>query len=212
MSEAPPREIDMVSDIVCPWCWVGLRNLILALQQSPELAFSVTFRPFFLDGTLPETGADYHAYMAAKFPNPEQRKAGLLALEQAGKAVGIDFRFDKIKRRPHTGNAHRLLLWAQGQNKGLAAKEALFSAFFTEGLDIGDRQVLVQIASNIGMDGALVKDLLDGTQDKAKVEAEVKGFQEMGVSGVPTFIVDRKTGVSGALPPDDLAKFLTQIG
>ncbi len=203
-------EIDMVSDLVCPWCWVGLRHLMLAMQTNQDQMFSLTFRPFFLDANLPEDGVEYHAYMDKKFPNKDQRKAGLNALEQAGRAVGIDFQFGKIKRRPHTGKAHRFLLWAQGQERGLVAKEALFHAFFTDGKDIGDHQVLAEIGTSLGMDGALVVELLEKQQDKAKIEAEVKVFQEMGISGVPTFIVNRKTGISGALPPADLAQFLAQ--
>lgn len=203
-------EIDMVSDLVCPWCWVGLRNLMWAMNANSDQKFSLTFRPFFLDADLPEDGVEYQAYMNKKFPNKDQRKAGLAALEAAGEKVGIDFRFNTIKRRPHTGKAHRLILWAQGQDKGLQAKEALFKAFFTDGQDIGDDRVLAEIASNIGMDGEVVRNLLPKEQDKDRIEAEVKAFSEMGITGVPTFIVDRKAGISGALPPDDLSKFLLQ--
>jgi predicted DsbA family dithiol-disulfide isomerase len=210
MTEPKITEIDMVSDLVCPWCWVGLRNLMWALHSKQEEKFSLTFRPYFLDGGLPEEGVEYHAYMDKKFPDKAQRAAGITALTEAGKNVGIDFRFDKIKRRPHTGKAHRLLVWAQGQNRGLPAKEALFQAFFTDGKDIGDDQVLVEIAKSIGMDGDLVAELLRGDQDVERVEGEVKAFSDMGITGVPTFIVNRKSGISGALPPDDLAKFITQ--
>ncbi|VAW00581.1 2-hydroxychromene-2-carboxylate isomerase/DsbA-like thioredoxin domain [hydrothermal vent metagenome] len=210
MTQGKIIEIDMVSDIVCPWCWVGLRNLMWAINSMEDQKFSLTFRPFFLDGNLPEEGVEYHAYMDRKFPDKAQRMAGLTALKTAGNNVGVDFQFEKINHRPHTGKAHRLLLWAQGQDRGLLAQESLFHSFFTDGKDIGDNKVLVEIASSIGMDAGLVTELLDNGQDKEKIEAEVEAFRQMGISGVPTFIVDRKAGISGALPPDDLVKFIQQ--
>ncbi len=210
MSETKTIEVDMVSDIVCPWCWIGLRNLMWAMHSLPEHKFTLIFRPFFLDGVLPEEGVDYHSYMDAKFPDREQRKIGINRLTEAGHKLGIDFRFDQIKRRPNTANAHRLILWAQGQNKGLQAKEALFLNFFTLGNDVGNLEVLGDIARQIGMDADLVRELLSSDQDKKTIETEVKAFTEMGISGVPTFIVDRKRGISGALPADDLARFLLQ--
>jgi len=210
MSETKIIEVDMVSDLVCPWCWIGLRNLMWAMHSLSEQRFSLTFRPFFLDGVLPEAGVEYHAYMNRKFPDKEQRKIGIARLTEAGHKVGIDFQFDKIKRRPNTSKAHRLIMWAQGQDKGLQAKEALFLSFFTLGQDIGDNEILISIANQIGMDGSLVEKLLASEQDKTQIEVEVKAFAEMGISGVPTFIVDRQSGISGALPPDDLIKFLLQ--
>ncbi|MCF6293206.1 MAG: DsbA family oxidoreductase [Robiginitomaculum sp.] len=210
MSKTDIIEIDMVSDPVCPWCWVGLRNLMWAMNDNPTQQFSITFRPFFLDAKLPEKGVEYHAYMDKKFPDKDQRKAAIKSLEEVGNKVGIDFQFSKIKHRPHTGKAHRLIMWAQGQNKGLLAKEFLFKSFFTDGKDIGDEDVLIGIASAIGMDGDLVAKLLEEGQDKQHVEDEVRSFAGMGISAVPTFIVDQKSGISGALPPKDMSAFIMQ--
>jgi len=210
VTKADIIEIDMVSDPVCPWCWVGLRNLMWAMNANSAQKFSLTFRPFFLDGKLPEAGVEYHAYMDKKFPDKDQRKAAIKSLEEAGNKVGIDFQFSKIKHRPHTGKAHRLIMWAQGQNKGLLAKEFLFKSFFTDGKDIGDDAILSEIASAIGMDGELVAKLLKNGQDKELIEEEVRSFTGMGISAVPTFIVDQKSGISGALPPKDMASFIMQ--
>lgn len=210
MADADPIQIDMVSDLVCPWCWVGLRHLLYVIHQTPERNFSLTFRPFFLDAGIPREGMAYEDYMSRKFPDKAKRAAGMRMLAEAGRNVGIDFQFKSIARRPNTLDAHRLMLWAQGQGLGLQMKELLFTAFFHQGLDIGDKAVLRELAGAGGMDAALVGELLQSDRDEARVHEEVKVFQEMGISGVPTFIVNARAGTSGALPPDKLKEFILQ--
>ncbi len=203
--------LDFISDVVCPWCWIGLRNLRTALDElGDDIAVDITFRPFFLDAGIPEGGLDYHAYMDRKFPDKEARAAGLAHLQQAGAAVGIDFRFDKITRRPNTLDAHRLIHWAQGQGKGWAVKEALFAAFFTNGIDVGDRAELVRIGTAQGMDGDVLETLFAQDRDADQIRREVAEAQNIGVRGVPTFIVARKRGVSGAQAPQILEKLLRE--
>ena len=138
----PPKaliQVDIVSDIVCPWCWLGVRYFQKAAKQS-KLEVSLSWRPFMLDPNVPEGGVPYHDYMKAKFGGgPSDRfKAMREALEAAGPGLGIDFKFDDIPMRPNTLDAHRLLRWAQGQSLGDAAADALFQAFFTDHKDVGD--------------------------------------------------------------------------
>ncbi len=203
--------LDIVSDIVCPWCWIGLRNAKVALEAlGDEAEVEISFRPFFLDEGIPKEGLEYHAYMDRKFPDKAARKAGLARLQEAGVEAGIDFRFDKITRRPNTLDAHRLIRWAEGQDKGWEAKEALFEAFFTNGLDVGDPAILAALGGQIGLDETLVTELLKSDRDVDQIKREVQEAQAIGVRGVPTFIADRKRGVSGAQPPRILAQFLSE--
>jgi len=204
-------QIEMVSDLVCPWCWVGLRRLKGAMTMVPELDVELLFRPFELDPTIPAGGTDYKAYMKQRFGSDQSKdRANQMrdALIQYGEEEGIPFDFDKITRRPNSFNAHRLVRWAQGQNLGLAAKEALFEAYFSKGQDIGDHETLVTIAAKIGLDANLVADLLAGDADVERTRQEQNLFRQMGISGVPTYIAHRQIAVQGAESSDKLARFL----
>lgn len=203
--------IEMVSDLVCPWCWVGLRRLKGAIEMVPELNVEILFRPFELDGTIPPGGTDYKAYMKARFGSDQSRdRANSMkdALIQYGQEEGIPFDFDKITRRPNSFNAHRLVRWAQGQELGLQAKEALFDAYFSKGLDIGDHETLVTVAAQIGLDPNIVSDLLASDADVDSTRQEQELFRQMGISGVPTFIAHRQIAVQGAESSEKLARFL----
>lgn len=204
-------QIEMVSDLVCPWCWVGLRRFQGAVALVPELDVEVLFRPFELDPSIPAGGADYKEYMKQRFGSDQSKdRANQMrdTLIQYGADEGIPFAFDRITRRPSSFNAHRLVRWAQGQNLGLAAKEALFEAYFANGLDIGDHEVLVTIASKIGLDSNLVSDLLAGDADVENTRQEQQMFRQMGISGVPTFIAHRQIAVQGAESSEKIARFL----
>ena len=203
--------IEMVSDLVCPWCWLGLRRLKSAMALAPEVEIDLYFRPYELDPTTPPEGSDYKEAMAKKFSSPEAKersKAMRDALVAYGQEEGVPFAFDKITRRPNTINAHRVVRWAQGQGAGLEAKEALFSAYFEHGRDIGDREALTDVGASVGLDRGLLADLLAGDADVDKVRAEAEAFQQMGISGVPTFLAGRAIAVQGAESAEKLAKFL----
>jgi predicted DsbA family dithiol-disulfide isomerase len=203
--------IEMVSDLVCPWCWVGLRRLKGAMDLEPDLDVEILFRPFELDPSIPAGGTDYKDYMKARFGSDQNRdRANSMrdALIQYGQEEGIPFDFEKISWRPSSFNAHRLVHWAQGQSRGMDAKEALFEAYFSKGLDIGDHEVLVTIASEIGLDPNIVSDLLASDADVDTVKGEQNLFRQMGVSGVPTFIAMRQLAVQGAESSEKLARFL----
>jgi predicted DsbA family dithiol-disulfide isomerase len=203
--------IEMVSDLVCPWCWVGLRRLQGAIELVPELEVEILFRPFELDPTVPAGGTDYKEYMKARFGSDQGReKSNQMRdlLIQYGEEEGIPFHFDRITRRANSFNAHRVVRWAQGQDKGLQAKEALFEAVFSNGEDIGDHETLVTIAAKIGLDANLVSDLLAGDADVENTRNEQDFFRQMGISGVPTFIAHRQIAVQGAETSEKIARFL----
>ena len=203
--------IEMVSDLVCPWCWVGLRRFQGALELVPELDVDVRFRPFELDPAIPAGGTDYKAYMKAKFgsdQNKERANSMRDALVQYGADEGIPFAFDKIARRPNSFNAHRLVRWAQGQNLGMEMKEALFESYFSKGEDIGDHETLVTIGAKVGLDSNISSSLLASDADVETTRSEANLFSQMGVSGVPTFIAHRQIAVQGAESSEKIARFL----
>ena len=212
-TKAPKQtiQVDIVSDIVCPWCWLGVRYFQKAAKQSKH-DVNLTWRPYMLDPTIPEEGTPYSAYMKQKFGNgPSNRfKAMRESLEAQGPTLGIDFKFDDIPMRPNTLNAHRLLKWAQGQDLGDAASDALFRTFFTDLKDVGDHAILKEIAEEIGMDAKLVEELLAKDDDKNTVREEIMYFRNLGVNGVPCFIYNGQFAVQGAQPAEAHLKALEQ--
>ncbi len=207
--------IEMVSDLVCPWCWLGKRRIEDAIALVPEEDVKLVFRPFELDPTIPPGGHDYKEYMRAKFGGDDSKKnrANTMrdALIEFGEAENIPYRFDNVTRRPNSFNAHRLVHWAQGQDKAAAAKEALFTAYFRDGKDIGESDVLIDIARQIDLDPAIVTDLLATDADVDTVRAEAQAFRDMGISGVPTYIANRSVAVQGAETAEKLAKFIRHV-
>ncbi len=197
--------IDVVSDVICPWCFLGKRRLDKALSLLPDIKAEINFRPFFLDPTIPPEGLDRHAYMAAKF-GEERLKTIHDPLIKAGKQDGVPYQFDKIARTPNTMDAHRLMRWAKLEDKQPEIAEALFMAYWNEGRDVGDHQVLADIAASQGMNREKVSMALTSDQDKQEVLAETTQAQKMGVTGVPTYIINRKYGVVGAQSAELLAE------
>lgn len=204
--------VDIVSDVVCPWCWLGLRYWDQARALVPEIQTETLYRPFQLDGAIPPGGVAYKDYMKKKFGDgPDDRfKMMREHLEQAGPAAGINFRFSGIPMRPNTLNAHRVIRWAQGQDLGEAASERLHKAFFDDHLDIGDPAILSQLAGEIGLDADIVASLLQSDQDSQAVLDEEQFYRRLGVQGVPCFIFNGQFAVSGAEAPEVLADAIRQ--
>lgn len=203
--------IEMVSDLVCPWCWLGLRRIEAAIARTPDIKVQLLFRPYELDPTIPSAGVDYKEYMGSRVSSPEgkERMASMRqALIDYGNAEDIPYRFDAVTRRPNSFDAHRLVRWAQGQGKGAAAKEALFRAYFNEARDISSHDVLVDIARSIDLDPEIVADLLKSGADVEATRQEANIFREMGISGVPTYIANRRVAVQGAESAEKLEKFI----
>jgi predicted DsbA family dithiol-disulfide isomerase len=204
-----PITIDVVSDVVCPWCYVGKHRLEKALAMLPEQRFAIFWRPFQLDPTIPKEGMPRQAYLERKFGR--ERLADLhKPLIEIGKAEGIPFAFDKINRSPNTLDAHRLLRWAHEAGKQNAMADRLFALYFTEGADIGNRDVLTKAAADVGLDAALVAQLLTTEADLDPVIAEINAAQKMGISGVPTFIFAARFALSGAQPAETIKKAIEQ--
>lgn len=205
---SPPVAIDIVSDVVCPWCYVGKRRLEAALRERPEEKVVVRWHPFQLDPTIPAGGLDRRAYMVKKFGSAERIDEIHARLTEAGRAEKIDFAFDRIKRSVNTLDAHRLLAWAGSAGVQDAAAEALFRAYFVEGRDIGDRAVLADVAEAVGLDRAAIAQKLAGEDDVDTVRAEIEAAVRIGVSGVPFFIFAQSFAVSGAQASEVLATAL----
>ena len=200
----PTITVDVVSDVVCPWCFVGKRKLEQALALVPELKVELNWRPFQLDPTIPEGGVSRRDYMTKKF-GPEKIAAIHERLEGIGAEAGIPFAFDKIERSPNTLDAHRVIRWAQATGAQTALVERLFTLYFIEGADIGDRDVLARLAGEHGLDAKQIRAALDTNQHAVAVQQEIASAVRLGVSGVPFFILAGRFGVSGAQPPEVLA-------
>jgi predicted DsbA family dithiol-disulfide isomerase len=198
MSEADQvLTIDIVSDVVCPWCYVGEKRLEEALKDEAGPVM-VRWRPYQLDPTIPEGGLDRAEYMEKKFGKTGRLESVHDNLTRLGADLGVPFAFDKIKRSPNTLDAHRLIRWAAPAGVQAEVADRLFKAYFVEGRDIGDRTVLVDIAKACGLDAGEVETLLADGADSELVRQEIEQAQAMGVSGVPFFIFGGRLGVPGA--------------
>ncbi len=205
-----PMIVDVVADVVCPWCYLGWRRIKTALAMRPDLKATVVWRPYQLDPTLPEDGVDRKAYMAAKFKDPERLKASHDALVAGGAEDGIVFNFGVIEKSPNTNAAHRLIRWALTAGVQDAVVEALFEAYFTYGRDIGDPMVLADIAESAGMERLVVLQLLSEGADKESVTREHSMAVQGGVTGVPFAIFAGKVAVVGAETPERILEAIDQ--
>jgi predicted DsbA family dithiol-disulfide isomerase len=201
-------QIDIVSDTVCPWCFVGKRKLERALALRPEIPFDIRWRAYRLDPDVPRGGVDRRAYMKAKFGDSPRTSAMSDALKAAGDSVDIHFAFDQIEKRPDTIDSHRLIRWAASGGQQNDVVERLFKAYFEEGRDIGDPAVLIAVAREADMDGRLVEELLAKDADRELIEQEDALAHRMGISGVPTFIFANKYLISGAHDADKLVRVI----
>ncbi len=211
LAYARVMQIDIVSDTVCPWCFIGKRKLERALALRPDISFDVRWRAFRLDPTIPRQGVDRKAYMKAKFGDNPNASAMGDALRTAGASVDIAFAFDRIEKRPDTIDSHRLIRWSASAGKQNDIVERLFAAYFEQARDIGDPHVLKEIAAESGMDADLVGDLLAGDDDRQTIEHEDALAHRMGISGVPTFIFENKYMISGAHDADKIVRVIDKV-
>jgi predicted DsbA family dithiol-disulfide isomerase len=201
--------IDIVSDVVCPWCYVGEKRLEAALADEAGPVV-VRWRPYQLDPTIPEAGLDRAEYMAKKFGNSGRLQSVHDNLTRLGAELGLPFAFDKVKRSPNTLDAHRLIRWAASAGVQAEVVDRLFKSYFVEGRDIGDRKTLVEIAGECGLEAAQVEKALADGVDADVVREEIEQAQTMGVSGVPFFIFGGRVGVPGAVEPSVLRQAIAQ--
>jgi predicted DsbA family dithiol-disulfide isomerase len=211
MDESPAgQRIDIVSDAICPWCYIGKRQLERALRTLAQegLHFSVHWNPFQLNPDMPKEGRDRAAYRAQKFGDPERVRQMDERVTGAAANVGLAFRLDLIRRTPNTLDAHRLIWLAGREGMQDPVMEAVFVAYFTQGRDIGDRDVLADCAAQGGMDRAAVADFLAGEVAAKEMLAADRAAREAGVNGVPSFFLDGYGLYSGAMPAETMAEAL----
>jgi predicted DsbA family dithiol-disulfide isomerase len=206
-----PLTIDVVSDVICPWCFLGKRRLDKAIAElGSDVAPEVRWRPFLLDPSIPKEGIDRTLYLERKFGS--ERVAELhKPLRSAGAAEGINYAFEKIRVTPNSLNAHRLVRWAHMQNLQNAMVERLFSLYWLEGADIGASDVLIRAGVDVGLDGTLVAQLLGSEADLDPVIAEINQATEIGITGVPTFILAGKYALVGAQSPEALRDAILRV-
>lgn len=201
--------VDIVSDVVCPWCFIGKRRLESALAMAPDLDVDLRWRPFQLDATIPPGGVSRKDYMERKFG--ADRAATIHdRVREAGAEVGIPFAFEKITRSPNTLDAHRLLRWALDAGCQELLKERLLQLYFIEGADIGDHETLANAAAGCGMNPEETRRRLASDEDVETVRAEIDRMHALGVNGVPFFIIGGKYGLSGAQPAEAIVQVLRQ--
>lgn len=213
MTDTSQVTIDVVSDVVCPWCYLGMRRLENALEGLTDIKVEVRWRPFQLDPTIPAEGKERKAYMLAKF-NDEARLQQVHAnLVSLGAVEGISFDFDAITVAPNTLDAHRLIRWASSSGEGVQGNlvSTLFSYYFEQGKNIGDHGVLVEAASEAGMDATVVEALLPTDSDREEVSSEIATASRMGITGVPCFLLEGKYAVMGAQDSATLADAVRQV-
>ena len=202
--------VDVVSDVMCPWCYIGKRRLEEALDLLPDIQVDVQWRPFQLDPTLPPQGKDRQTYLNEKFGGEIRAKEIYARVRDAGREEGIEFAFDLIERSPNTLDAHRLLKWARTPGLQNQMAERLFELYFIEGADLTKKQTLLDAARDVGMEVEIVSRLLDGESDLEETKAEIGAAQKMGVTGVPCFIIDSKYAVMGAQNAETIAAAVRQ--
>jgi predicted DsbA family dithiol-disulfide isomerase len=208
MSNHPPLVIDVVSDVVCPWCFIGKRLLEKAIALKPEIPVEVRFRPYFLNPWVPREGMSREEYLTAKFGSVERYNNNNQRVVEAVAYAGLTYARDKIKRQPNTIDCHRLILWAGESGNAARMKQRLMELYFSEGGDLTDCEVLVRAAVECGMNAEHVRARLASDEDVARVEHDAETAKQAGIEGVPCFIFGGMFAVSGAQAPEYLAEMI----
>ena len=206
-----PLTIDVVSDVVCPWCFIGKRRLEKALALKPNIPVEVRFHPYFLNPWVPREGMTRDEYLTTKFGSPEKYKGIAGRVAQAAASEGLTYAVDKMQRQPNTLDAHRLILWAESIGHAAQMKQKLMDMYFTEGADLSDPDVLIAAATEVGLDPEKTRALLNSDTDVERVESAANSAKDAGIDGVPTFILGGVAAVSGAQSPEVLANAIEQV-
>ncbi|MBY6200312.1 DsbA family oxidoreductase [Maritalea mobilis] len=195
-------KLDILSDPICPWCFIGWSNLARALEARADHPFAIEWHPFQLNPDMPKGGMDRRSYLEAKFGGKEGAVTAYLPVAEHAAKAGLDLNLDQIKRTPNTLDAHRLIHWAGIEGRQTAVAVALFRAYFQDGLDIEEPGVLRAIAEKAEMDGAMMAQLLAGDADADEIRARDAHARQRGVQAVPTFVVANTHVVPGAQPSE----------
>ena len=194
-------KIDIVSDVVCPWCYIGKRRLEKAVQSlTDKYDFDITYHPFELNPQIPVTGLDQKEYLVDKFGGEERYNQVTAHVTRIAAEEGLVFNFQKQSISPNTRNAHRIIQWAKAFNRQIEVKEAMMRAYFTDGIDLSKTENLIRMAESAGLNKVDVEGLLSTSSGLAEVEHAEKEMQQLGITGVPFYIIQNKYGLSGAQP------------
>jgi predicted DsbA family dithiol-disulfide isomerase len=204
-SDLPSVHVDVVSDVVCPWCYIGKRRLEEAAALVPGINVNVNWRPYFLNPWIPREGIDRQTYLETKFGSVDRYAAIAERVAAAAALEGLVYKPDKVSRQPNTLDCHRLILWSRSATDPAQVKQRLMELYFAEGGDLTDAKVLIQAAVDCGMDGDLVRRLLASDADVDRIESEANSAKEAGIDGVPCFIFGGSVIVTGAQSPEYLA-------
>ena len=206
-----PVRIDVVSDVVCPWCFIGKHRLEKALALKPDIAVEVHYRPYFLNDWIPREGISREQYLTTKFGSPERYKDIAKRVGAAAAEEGLVYDSTKMKSQPNTLDCHRLIRWAESIGKSAEMKQKLMDFYFTDGADLTQADTLVKAAAEVGLNADEVRAALASDQDVEQIEREAESAKEAGIQGVPCFIFGGKFAVSGAQAPEDLAEAIERV-
>ena len=211
MSDKQPVRIDVVSDVVCPWCFIGKHRLEAALKLKPDIPVEVHYRPYFLNDWIPREGISREQYLITKFGSVERygeiaKRVGAAAAEE-----GLVYDSTKMKSQPNTLDCHRLIRWAESIGKSAEMKQKLMDFYFTDGADLTNRETLVKAAAEVGLDADDVRAGLASDKDVEAIEQEAQSAKNAGIEGVPCFIFGGKFAVSGAQAPEYLAQAIERM-
>lgn len=204
-------KLDVMSDPICPWCYIGKTHLDRALAEVPDHPFAIEWHPFQLNPDMPREGMDRRTYLERKFGGKEGAVRAYAPVVEHAANAGLSINFEAMERTPNTLDAHRLIHWAGIERKQTEAVDALFDAYFVQARDIGDHDVLSDIADSIGMDASVVRRLLGSDADAEDIQKRDAHSRQMGISSVPTFIVAQQHAVPGAQPPDLWIKVIQEL-
>lgn len=208
-------QINIISDTICPWCYIGERKFSQALKtitkERPDISFEINWRAFQLSPDTPKEGVDRKKSLKRKFGDGDHARAIYENIRQAGADAGLQFNFEAQERTPNTLDSHRLIRWSNFDGCQAEVVEALFKAYFMEGRDIGKAEVLIEIARDNGMDGDLVGELLASDADEEVIRAEDRASREQGIGGVPAFVFDNMFTIGGAQETETFERILRKI-
>jgi len=203
-----PLSIEVIYDLICPWCFIGTRRLMRALRRRPEYATSIKWRPFLLNPDMPRGGMSRVDYLTRKFGAEDRARRLFNSITQLGRGEDILFRFDQIKRSPSSVDAHRLVGYASGFGRAEIVADAIFTAYFTDGLDIGSAEVLVRVAMQCGLDRREVRDYLSSGDGTDQVHGDNLRAHRLGINGAPCFVLGRRHAIAGAQEQEVLDRLL----
>lgn len=203
-----PIRVDVVSDVVCPWCFIGKKRLEQAIALNPDIQVEVHYHPYFLNDWIPAEGISREQYLTTKFGSPERYKEIATRVSAAAAQDGLVYAIDKLSRQPNTTDSHRLIHWAEQIGKAPQMKQRLMELYFSEGADLSDKAVLAKAAADVGLDEIETAKKLASDDDLAIVSQRVEQAKSAGIQGVPFFIFDNAMAVSGAQAPEQLASVI----